>query len=127
MAYKGISLKSRKTALLLNIFLGCVGVDAFYLGHPAIGVIHILIYIFTHIWFFAGIMKTISICVFIGNWIWAFVGFMKIVTGHAKDGKGRIVKYWDPGLLKDKVIDYIPEKRKWWQRRKKVSETEVEQ
>lgn len=127
MAYKGISIKSRRTALLLNIFLGPVGVDSFYLGHPVIGLIHIFIFIFSNIGFSSGFMKATNLCVFIGNWIWAKVGFFTILTGHAKDGKGRVVRYWDPGKLKDQVIDYVPEKKKRGKKRKSSENQEVSQ
>lgn len=75
------SNKSRLVALILNIFLGLLGVHRMYVGKNGTGLIQLLL--------------TIS---FIGVWItaiWAFIDLLLILTGSFQDASGAKVTRWD--------------------------------
>ena len=71
---KPVSPHSRLAALLLCLFLGCLGVHRFYVGKIGTGVAMIF---------------TLG-----GLGIWAFVDFIMIVTGGFKDIEQRYVLDW---------------------------------
>jgi TM2 domain-containing membrane protein YozV len=60
--------KNFTTSLLLSFFLGCLGVDRFYLGYTGLGVAKLL---------------TLGGC-----GVWALVDFIMIATGKMKDANG---------------------------------------
>ena len=66
-----VSDKSWLTALLLSFFLGCLGVDRFYLGHIGTGILKLL--------------------TFGGFGVWALIDFIIIAAGGMKDSQGRRV------------------------------------
>lgn len=68
----GISQKSWVVALLLCLFLGCLGIHRFYLGRTASGILMLLT---------AG-----------GFGIWALIDFFVILFGSFRDGNGLKVK-----------------------------------
>ena len=59
------------TVLLLNFFLGCLGIHSFYVGKTGIGVAQLLT---------AG-----------GCGIWALIDFIMIIAGSYRDGEGKII------------------------------------
>lgn len=59
------------TVLLLNFFLGCLGIHSFYVGKTGIGVAQLLT---------AG-----------GCGIWALIDFIMIIVGSYRDGEGKII------------------------------------
>jgi len=63
--------KDWMTTLLLNIFLGYLGVHRFYTGHSGIGVIQLL--------------------TFGGCGIWTLIDFIEIVTHKFKDSEGNLL------------------------------------
>jgi TM2 domain-containing membrane protein YozV len=70
----GAALKSKIAAGLLGIFLGSIGIHRFYLGYTTIGVIQILVTIFT-----AGL-----------GGLWGFIEGIMILTGNIdKDANGQ--------------------------------------
>lgn len=66
--------KSKLAAALLAFFLGCFGVHRFYLGHTTIGIIQLVLCVFT-----CGIIPT----------IWGLIDMILILTGSLKDAQGR--------------------------------------
>jgi len=54
-------------ALLLSIFLGGIGVDRFYLGHIGLGILKLLITIFT---------------LGMAGWVWWLIDLILIATKH---------------------------------------------
>ena len=60
--------KSWIVALLLSFFLGCLGVDRFYLGYTGLGIVKLI---------------TCG-----GAGIWALIDFIMIVLNKTKDAKG---------------------------------------
>lgn len=66
------SPKSKMVALILCIFLGCLGIHRFYVGKIGTGII----------WFFTG-------GCFLVGWIYDII---KIASGTFRDGAGRIIK-----------------------------------
>jgi len=73
-AADGYSDKSKLAAALLAFFLGCFGIHRFYLGHTTIGIIQLVLCVFT-----CGIIPT----------IWGWVDMVLILTGSLKDAQGR--------------------------------------
>jgi TM2 domain-containing membrane protein YozV len=71
---KAVSPHSRLAALLLCLFLGCLGVHRFYVGKVGTGVAMI----FT----------------FGGLGIWTLIDFIMIITGSFTDANGRYVLDW---------------------------------
>jgi TM2 domain-containing membrane protein YozV len=73
----GVELKSKIAAGLLGIFLGSLGIHRFYLGYTTIGVIQIIVSVFT-----------------LGaGGIWGFIEGIMILTGNInKDAQGRPLK-----------------------------------
>lgn len=67
------SPKNRLTALLLDLFLGGLGVHRFYMGHTGLGVLYLL---------------TFGLC-----GIGCFVDLMILLLGTPKDGFGREIKW----------------------------------
>lgn len=79
--YQGVTYKSKMTAGLLGIFLGCFGVHNFYLGYTAKAVVQLLLSILS-----CGTLAIISE-------IWGLVEGIMILTGSInKDGKGLPLK-----------------------------------
>jgi len=73
----GYTQKSKMVAGLLGIFLGGLGVGRFYLGYSKIGILQLLVSVFT-----CGIGA-----------IWGFIDGIMILTGNPKvDGKGIALK-----------------------------------
>ena len=68
MENKNLEQKDWLTTLLLNIFLGFLGIHRFYTGNTAIGVVQLL--------------------TFGGCGIWALVDFIMILTESYVDGNG---------------------------------------
>ena len=64
----GREAKDWLTTLLLNIFLGCLGIHRFYTGNTGIGICQLL--------------------TFGGCGIWALVDFILILTDTYRDGQG---------------------------------------
>jgi TM2 domain-containing membrane protein YozV len=73
-AEKAVSPHSRLAALLLCLFLGCLGVHRFYVGKVGTGVAMIF---------------TLG-----GLGIWSLIDFIMIVTGSFTDANGRFVLDW---------------------------------
>jgi len=71
-----LSDKSRLTAGLLGIFLGSIGIGRFYLGYTTIGVLQIVVTIFTL--GFGG--------------LWGFIDGIFILTGNVPDAQGRTLR-----------------------------------
>ena len=59
--------KNHTTAILLSFFFGFFAVDRFYLGHVGIGIVKLLVNLFTF---------------GIGAWIWYIIDFVLITTKH---------------------------------------------
>ena len=57
--------------LLLNFFLGCLGIHSFYVGKTAVGVAQLL---------------TLGGC-----GIWALIDFIMILVGSYRDGEGKLI------------------------------------
>jgi hypothetical protein len=73
----GVELKSKLVAGLLGIFIGSLGIHRFYLGYNTIGVIQIIVTIFT----------------FGLGGLWGFIEGIMILTGNiSKDAQGRPLK-----------------------------------
>jgi hypothetical protein len=68
-AYGEVGEKDWLTTLLLNIFLGALGVHRFYTGHTGIGIAQLL---------------TLGGC-----GIWAIIDLIQIATGNFKDSDGK--------------------------------------
>jgi hypothetical protein len=62
------------TALLLSIFLGLLAVDRFYLGYTGLGVLKLVISVFT-----CGI----------AGWVWWIIDIILIANGSLRDAQGR--------------------------------------
>jgi TM2 domain-containing membrane protein YozV len=71
-----LSDKSKMVAGLLQIFLGGLGIGRFYLGYTTIGVLQIVVTIFTF-----GIGA-----------IWPFVDGIMILLGKVPDAEGRVLR-----------------------------------
>jgi TM2 domain-containing membrane protein YozV len=65
---RGIHMKSKTTALILSILLGCIGVDRFYLGYVGLGILKLIL---------AG-----------GFGIWWIIDIIMIATGKLKAADG---------------------------------------
>jgi TM2 domain-containing membrane protein YozV len=77
MAPAGAELKSKLAAGLLGIFLGHIGIHRFYLGYTTIGIVQIIVTIFTF-----GI-----------GGLWGFIeGIMILAGGINKDARGLPLK-----------------------------------
>jgi len=61
-------VRSKIVTILISFFLGCLGIDRFYLGYPVSGVIKLL---------------TLG-----GLGVWSLVDFILILTGHLKPKNG---------------------------------------
>jgi TM2 domain-containing membrane protein YozV len=73
----GTELKSKLVAGLLGIFIGSLGIHRFYLGYTKIGIIQIIVSVFTF-----GI-----------GGLWGFIEGIMILTGNIKkDAKGQPLK-----------------------------------
>ena len=73
----GVELKSKLVAGLLGIFIGSLGIHRFYLGYTTIGIVQILVTIFT----------------FGLGGLWGFIEGIMILTGNInKDFNGRPLK-----------------------------------
>jgi TM2 domain-containing membrane protein YozV len=66
-----VSNKNWTTALLLSIFLGCLGVDRFYLGYVWLGVLKLLT---------GG-----------GLYVWWLIDMILIASNRLKDSQGRVL------------------------------------
>jgi TM2 domain-containing membrane protein YozV len=73
----GVELKSKLVAGLLGIFIGSLGIHRFYLGYTTIGIVQIIVTVFT-----AGI-----------GGLWGFIEGIMILTGNInKDFNGNPLK-----------------------------------
>lgn len=76
---RSISPKSRRTALLLAIFLGYFGAHRFYVNKPGTGVLMILFV------FLFSILAAI---------LWWIADIITIATGEFKDKEGNFLHHW---------------------------------
>jgi TM2 domain-containing membrane protein YozV len=91
MNMEQVSPKSRRTAALLNFFLGIFGAHRFYMGKIITATVMLVLtatYLCTvRMWSYAVIFMGIA-------GLWALVDFILIVSGRMKDNNGRPIKYW---------------------------------
>jgi TM2 domain-containing membrane protein YozV len=97
----GISPKSRLVASLLAFFLGILGVHRFYVGRNetasvmlSFGIIGLIILGLAAILSLNDGLLFWGLSFAAASGIWAFVDFVLAVTGHMKDGEGRLIKEW---------------------------------
>lgn len=69
-----VSEKKRTAALLLCLFLGCLGIHRFYVGKIGTGILQIV---------------TIG-----GFGIWALIDLIMIIVGKFSDKEGRLLEQW---------------------------------
>jgi TM2 domain-containing membrane protein YozV len=120
---EAVSPKSRLAATLLAYFVGTLGVHRFYVGKIGTGVAIVVLLVIGSILYGIGFAAALgdalsgwygndifitepvwsgAIALFIvgaimmgAAGIWAFVDFLIIVTGHMKDGRGRLIRKWN--------------------------------
>ena len=81
MSDTNISPKSRLVALLLCLFLGCIGVHRFYVGKNG-----------------TGILMIVTLGGFLG--IWVIIDLVMIIVGSFTDKEGRRLYKWaEPGSI----------------------------
>lgn len=87
-AVSGSGAKSKVTAGLLGIFLGCFGAHNFYLGYTAKAVTQLVVTIVGYIL----CCLIIGVIPVLGVWIWSLVESIMILTGKIdRDAKGELL------------------------------------
>ncbi|MCX7942314.1 MAG: TM2 domain-containing protein [Dictyoglomaceae bacterium] len=89
---RGFSDKSRKTTLLLCVFLGIFGAHRFYIGKIGTGLLMLFI---GFMWIVLSItLKMFYWYLFIPLIIWVLIDLVSVILGKMKDINGNLVWKW---------------------------------
>lgn len=91
------SPKSYGVAVALCGVFGTMGIHHFYLGNIVHGLFDFILFVAAVYFFFAAVSNDdvslflLAFSLFIVDAIHTFIVFFMLITGHAKDGRGRVV------------------------------------